>query len=346
MVALAYSVPAGADGFGDFSDAFSKRVGDGFGVSLVDTSKRRAAFARREYFAHVSNKVLALAQLRLHASVQGESLSLETMRSILHTGHWDCSVNHVCWSCDGKKWWQRGPCEVGRAACAAAQAPRLAVCAAGKALDGTELGHIDFSGALLNVDGDVHEFNLMLDESLATLHAAPKIGLSASVQNLNAAVHLNVIAGVFAGCPLPPTIHVPKIGVSLTNVTVPVSGAIVVDSAAGATDGLRLSISLDAVHVKGKVDTGDIFDWIKANPTAIIFCPLPSIAAFTYATTVSEHEFTFMKDAVKVKVSSFKLKRNSQPLVVNPKLTPQAIGVIEAQPATAAIEINLAQGTR
>lgn len=324
------SVPARAraDTFDDFSTAFSTRVSDGFGVTLVETDERRASFARREYFAHVANKALALAQLRLHASVQGDPLNLETMRGIIHTGGWDCSVNHACWSCDGKKWWQRGPCEIGRAACAAAQAPRLGVCSAGKALDGAEFGRIDFSGALLSLDADASDFNLQLDDSLSTLRLSPKVSASASVQNLKAAIHLNAIIGIFTGCPLPPTISVPPIGLSLSSSSIPVSGSIFLDDT--AMNGLQVSFSLDSLSVKAQVNTGDIFGWIERNPLQVITCPLPTIAGFTYATTVSEHEFPLINRQVKTRLSSFTLKRAGQAIVVVPRTTPKAIGVIES----------------
>lgn len=329
MLIVASPPRASADTFGEYEEAFSAAVASNFALSDGARAGRRAAFVRRDFLAENVTKVLQDAQVQVHADAQGYGLPDSTTKIVLHTGGWDCSVNHFCGSCDGKKWLARAGCEIARGTCAAGLAPALAVCTAGKALDNAELGHIDFSGASLNVAADVSDFKLTVDSTLATVAASPSFNAAGVVTHLEAAVHLQTIVGIFTACVMPPRISAPDIKVSLKSVSVPVSASLHFEAAKNASDGLQLIVSLDAIKLDTDVDTGDIFSWVVKNPTALVFCTLPSIAGFVSATLTKHFHFEFTEKPIPMKVVSVRVQRDNESINMVPTLTPSAVGVLE-----------------
>jgi hypothetical protein len=332
------STGAAADEFDDYAAAVKGRAGTTFAFKPVDGWTRRTLFVRRDFLAHLAGTAVRDAQPTLNVTVDGQQLQLDDLFAVIHTGDLDCSVNKICWSCEGKGWFARGLCELGRANCAAFQAPRIALCAAAKAANNTELAHLKFHDPghfpdpTLKLLGVVSDFQLSIDPHLESAHAQPLVTLSATLHDLHAGVGLHPVLGIFGiGCLFRPTISAPDIGISAHASQVALDPSISIDPLpADAPERVDLSLTLQNLNVRVELQTGDVLDWIKSNPVLVLSCELPALAAFVWATTVQEKDLTVLKTPVTKRLASMSLSRDGRPVRVTPQKTPEAIGLIEA----------------
>jgi hypothetical protein len=338
LAALAISAPASPTEFDDYSAAFKAQVRSSFAVEPSEAWTRKAAFARRDFLARTMEKVASDAAPVLEFSAQGEPLELESPRWIVETASWDCSVNGFCGRCDDEGIFTRGPCELARAGCALALSPAIGVCAAGKAMNGTELARLDLSGGRLSVTGEARQFRLSIDPKLDSAKANPSVTASATVRGLRAQPHLHFVLGIFTACPFPPSIAVPTIAVSTSNARVDVKASVAVEAVPEeAPEAIALSLELSRVEVVADVNTGDVFAWIGNNPLALLVCPLPALAGFAGATTISHQKVPLLPQPISTSVGQLRLKRGGTPLPIVPKITEQSIGLVEGDRPVAAL---------
>jgi len=266
------------DDFDKLRSEFQQKATTTLGPDSVQTSDSLSFYVSRKLLSNAVKLEFNKSDVRIAAAFPRQTLSPQPKPVDLTMPHIIKSCAPICFNCCDCGLFSPDCClcDIGRAACIAAEAPVLAACQATKTIldlaAGAHLGSIEFKDVVAQASMDPSPLKIDIDDTLSNATINANLSVRGEIEG-KADIHLETLVSVFTACFTIKPVDIPRTPIVITASSPTFQNKL---DPVPSDDGISIQVTLQKTSLHLNFKVSPLLTIIANNPDLIVTCALPS----------------------------------------------------------------------